>query len=49
MLATSDVRDLAIVALIAIAPIAIVLIVAILRGYTITLYFRRDRNGRNGH
>jgi len=41
---TADARSLALVALIAVAPLAIVLIIALLRGYSIDVHFkRRDR------
>jgi len=44
---TSGARDLAVVALIAVAPLAIVLIVALLRGYSIDVHFKR-RDKREG-
>lgn len=48
----TDVRALAIVALVAISPLAIVLLAAIVRGYTIEIYLTRNgkrrRVGRNG-
>ena len=45
----SDVRTLAIVALVAVVPIAVVLLVALLRGYSIDFHmFRRRRNGDDG-
>jgi len=41
---TADARNLALVAIIAVAPLAIVLIIALLRGYSIDVHFkRRDR------
>lgn len=39
---TGDARNLAIVAIIAVAPLAIILIIAFIRGYNITVHFRRN-------
>lgn len=44
---TPEARSAALVALVAIAPLAIVLIVALLRGYSIDIHFkRREKGGR---
>lgn len=42
---TADARSAALVALVAIAPLAIVLIVALLRGYSIDIHFKRRDKG----
>lgn len=40
-------RDAAIVLVLILAPVPVVFLVAILRGYAITVVFRRDRRDRD--
>lgn len=40
----SDTAKIAVVGLLAAAPVMFVLIVALIRGYTISIHFRRERH-----
>jgi hypothetical protein len=43
---SNDARAIAIIAVIAVAPLAICIIIALLRGYRIEVFMRRDRDKR---
>jgi len=44
----NDTRSVVIALAFILAPVSLVLIIALLRGYRIEVYMRRDRNGRRG-
>lgn len=43
-LMSEDARNIAVIAVIAIAPLAICIIIALLRGYRIEVFLRRDKD-----
>jgi hypothetical protein len=45
---SNDARAIAVIAVIAVAPLAICIIIALLRGYRIEVYLRRDKGNKGG-